>query len=85
MLEDAAQHVRVRTLELIQQRLVRHPVLGHRGSPGLGKSFQENSAVASLSTPLAALGSPRIYTTLADVTDHAGFANHHRPIKWSGR
>ncbi|WP_337309772.1 hypothetical protein, partial [Candidatus Aeolococcus gillhamiae] len=23
-----------------------HSVLGHRGSPGLGKSFQENSAVA---------------------------------------
>jgi hypothetical protein len=69
VLEDAAQHVRVRTLELIQQRLVRHPVLGHRGSPGLGKSFQENSAVASLSTPSAALGSPRIYTTLADVSN----------------
>jgi len=48
--------------------LVRHPVLGHRGSPGLGKSFQENSAVACLSTSSAELGSPRIYTTLADVT-----------------
>jgi hypothetical protein len=46
VLEDASQHVRVGALELIEQRLVRHPVLGHRGSAGLGKSFQENSAVA---------------------------------------
>ena len=32
--EDASQHVRVCALELIEQRLVRHPVLGNRGSPG---------------------------------------------------
>jgi hypothetical protein len=44
--ENASEHVRVGALKLIEQRLVRHPVLGHRGSPGLGKSFQENSAVA---------------------------------------
>jgi hypothetical protein len=44
--EDAPKHVRVCALELLDQRLVRHSVLGHRGSPGLGKSFQENSAVA---------------------------------------
>jgi len=36
VLEDAPQDVRVCALELIDQRLVRHPVLGHRGSPGLG-------------------------------------------------
>ncbi len=44
--QDAAQHVRVRALELREQCRGHHPVLGHRGSPGLGKSFQENSAVA---------------------------------------
>jgi hypothetical protein len=36
LFEDASHHVRVGALELIEQRLVRHPVLGHRGSPGLG-------------------------------------------------
>jgi len=34
--ENAPEHVRVSALQLIEQRLVRHPVLGHRGSPGLG-------------------------------------------------
>jgi hypothetical protein len=44
--EDAPEHVRVCALELLEQCRGHHPVLGHRGSPGLGKSFQENSAVA---------------------------------------
>ena len=36
VLENASQDVGVCALQLIDQRLVRHPVLGHRGSPGLG-------------------------------------------------
>jgi hypothetical protein len=68
--EDASQDVRVCALKLIEQRLVRHPVLGHRGSPGLVKSFQENSAVASLSTSSAALRSP-------------GFTPHYGTSLWN--
>jgi hypothetical protein len=46
VLENAPKNVGVSTIEVVEERLLRHPVLGHRGSPGLGKSFQENSAVA---------------------------------------
>ncbi len=46
VLENSADCVGVGILKLAQQRLVCHPVLSHRGSPGLGRSFQENSAVA---------------------------------------
>ena len=67
MLEDAAQHVRVRTVELIQQRLVRHPVLGHRGSPGLVKSFQEHSAVAFF---VYLVGSPGVTPDLHHIRGH---------------
>ena len=67
VLEDAAQHVRVRALELIEQRLLRHPVLGHRGSPGLGKSFQENSAVAFF---VYLVGSAEVTPDLHHITGH---------------
>jgi hypothetical protein len=57
VLEDASQHVRVCALELLEQCRGHHPVLGHRGSPGLGKSFQENSAVAFF---VYLVGSPEV-------------------------
>jgi hypothetical protein len=62
--EDASQHVRVRALKLIDQRAARHPVLGHRGSSGLGKSFQENSAAAFF-----------VYSSA--VLSHPGFTPHY--------
>ena len=46
VLENAPKKVGVSAIEVVEERLLCHPVLGHRGSPGLGKSFQENSAVA---------------------------------------
>jgi len=65
--EDVPQHVRVCALELLEQCRGHHPVLGHRGSPGLGKSFQENSAVAFF---VYLVGSPEVTPDLHHTTGH---------------
>jgi hypothetical protein len=64
VLEDAPKNVGVSAVEVVEERLVCDSGLGHRGSPGLGKSFQENSAVAFLVYLAGRLqGLTRIYTT----------------------
>ena len=70
VLEDASQHVRVCALELLEQCRGHHPVLGHRGSPGLGKSFQENSAVAFF---VYLVGSAEVTPDLHHTTGHHSF------------